>query len=335
MYLTKDAMITLIKDALIRNGVNEDIALKIAQTHTKSSYDGIYSHGTNRIPRFIDYIKKGWVIPNNKSTIEKQFGAITVLNGNLGPGVLNAFDAVDIAINSAKEYGIGLVGLNNTTHWMRGGSYGLYAASQGYVLISWTNTEANMPPWGGIEPRLGNNPFVMATPSSDGKVTILDMAMSQYAYGKLETTRLANQQLPYPGGFDKDGNLTSDPGLIEESLRILPTGYWKGSSFSFMLDILGAILTNGNQVTELDELRKGSCTACSQVFIVIDPKKITDTNRIDEIISKTKAYIKSSKLDNNTKEVLYPGEDFSIYNKLHDEKGIFIDDAIYEQIKAL
>lgn len=75
-----------------------------------------------------------------------------------------------------------------------------------------------MPLWGSDKRSVGNNPFCMAIPREDGPL-ILDMAMSLYAYGKLGVYRLAGKQLPYPGGFDKDGNLTCDPGAIEETMR--------------------------------------------------------------------------------------------------------------------
>ena len=170
----------------------------------------------------------------------------------------------------ADQYGIGMVGIRNTTHWMRGGTYGLYAARKGYAAIMWTNTESCMPPWGGRECRLGNNPFVMAVPSADGGEPLqLDMAMSQYSYGKLQVTRLAGEKLPYPGGFDDEGNLTDDPGAIEQSRRVLPVGYWKGSAFSFMLDILGSVLTDGIGAAGMDQKGYGSCGGCSQVMICL------------------------------------------------------------------
>ena len=77
--------------------------------------------------------------------------------------------------------------------------------------MSWINAESCMPLWGSDKRSVGNNPFCMAIPREDGPL-ILDMAMSLYAYGKLGVYRLAGKQLPYPGGFDKDGNLTCDPG---------------------------------------------------------------------------------------------------------------------------
>jgi 3-dehydro-L-gulonate 2-dehydrogenase len=325
-----------IKRAFIKHGMTEEKAETCARIHTETTYDGIYSHGTNRVARFVDYIKKGWVDINAEPTLEKEFGAIRIYNGNMGPGILNALKGVDAAIELADIYGIGLVGLKNTTHWMRGGTYGLYAANKGYISIMWTNTESCMPPWGGKDCKLGNNPFVMSIPGTDEYPMIqLDMAISQYAYGKLQVTRLAGKKLPYPGGFDKNGNMTDDPGAIEESMRIMPIGYWKGSAFSFMLDILGAALTDGIGAPDLDKKNMGSCGGASQVIILIDPKKTSSISSISEIINKTVAHIKTSALSEKSGGIHAPGEGTIASRKEHDEKGIFVDDSVWEEIKAL
>lgn len=323
-----------IKDVFLQYGMGEQKAEICARVHTESSRDGIYSHGTNRVSRFIQYVKDGWVEVNANPTLEKELGSIAVFNGNLGPGITNSFVAVDKAIELADKNGIGLVGIHNTTHWMRGGTYGLYAANKGYVAICWTNTESCMPPWGGTEVKIGNNPFVMAAPTESDPV-MMDMAMSQYAYGKLQVTRLAGKKLPFPGGFDKNGVLTDEPGPIEESMRILPMGYWKGASFAFMLDILGAILTDGIGAADIDQVGKGSCGGASQVFIIIDPEKISSKEYIYKTIEKAKSHIKSSELDEQAKEIWYPGEDYVRFRKENTEKGIFVDDSVWEEIKQL
>lgn len=334
MRIPFDDVKSQIKSVFIKYGMSEEKAELCARTHTESSLDGIYSHGTNRVARFIDYVKKGWVDVNADPVVEKEFGAVAVMNGNMGPGITNAYAAADKAMQLAKKNGIGLVGLHNTTHWMRGGTYGLYAANKGYVAISWTNTESCMPAWGGKDDTLGNNPFVMAAPTDKDPVMI-DMAMSQYAYGKLQVTRLAGQKLPYPGGFDSKGHLTDDPGAIEDSMRILPMGYWKGSSMAFMLDILGAILSDGIHAPEIDNNKKGSCGGASQVFIMIDPKQLTDINRIYEIISDMKKHIKNSELAEGTKSIWYPGEDYVINREKNTTEGILVDDSVWNEIKGL
>ena len=322
------------KRVFMKYGMDEPKADICARVHTESSLDGIYSHGSNRVSRFIGYVKDGWVDVNAEPSLEKSFGAIEVYNGNMGPGILNALFCADRGIELAMEHGIGLVGIRNTTHWMRGGTYGLYAASKGYVTISWTNTESCMPPWGGKDCKLGNNPFVMAAPGDTDPVMI-DMAMSQYAYGKLQVTRLAGQKLPFPGGFDKDGNITDDPGAIEESMRILPTGYWKGSSFAFMLDILGAILSDGVGAADIDGIGKGSCGGASQIFILIDPARVSSREHICETIKKAKEYIKSSAPAEGARDIWYPGEDYVKNRAENLEKGILIDDGVWAEIKSL
>ena len=221
------------RKAFINIGVPEDKARICARIHTESSADGVESHGLNRIPRFAEYVQKGLVDVHAEN-----------YDGHLGIGVTNALFCSDRALALAKEHGIGLVSIRNTTHWMRGGTYAWKMAKEGFIAISWINTESCMPMWGSDKPSVGNNPFCIAIPRKNGEI-VVDMAMSQYAYGKLGVYRLAGRQLPYPGGFDKDGNLTTDPGAIEDSMRILPTGYWKGSSLAIALDLAAAMISAG------------------------------------------------------------------------------------------
>jgi 3-dehydro-L-gulonate 2-dehydrogenase len=334
MRVSFDVMKSQIKKVFIKYGMPDEKAEVCARVHTESSNDGIYSHGSNRVARFVDYVKKGWVDINAEPSLEKEFGAVKVFNGNMGPGILNALHATDCGMELAEKYGIGMVGIKNTTHWMRGGSYGLYAAERGYIAISWTNTESCMPPWGGKDCKLGNNPFVMAMPGVDNPI-MLDMAMSQYAYGKLQVTRLAGKRLPFPGGFDKNGNITDEPGPIEESMRILPMGYWKGSSFAFMLDVLGAVLSDGIGAADIDTIGKGSCGGASQVFIIIDPKKACAEAELKKTIEKAITHIKGSALSENSMGIIFPGEDYVKARKNHAENGILVDDGIWEEILTL
>ena len=69
-------------------------------------------------------------------------------------------------------------------------------------FICWTNTCQNMPAWGASDPRIGNNPLVVSVPWNNEAI-VLDFAMSQYSYGKLESYKRAGKQLPFPGGFNK------------------------------------------------------------------------------------------------------------------------------------
>jgi 3-dehydro-L-gulonate 2-dehydrogenase len=327
-------MQTSIAAAFVNEGMKHDDAQLCARIHTESSCDGVNSHGVNRVARFVDYVAKGWVNLKGRPELVRQVGAIEVYDGQRAPGILNALFATDRAMQVAGEQGVGIVALRNTTHWMRGGTYGWRAADRGYVAISWTNTESCMPAWGAKDTRLGNNPFVIAAPRKKGNV-VLDMAMSQFSYGKLQATRLKGKNMPFPAGFDKHGTLTNEPGPVEESMRILPMGYWKGSGFAIMLDLLAAVLSEGSPTNAIDKIQQGSCTGCSQVFILIDPRKLGGETFTDQVADSVIDYLHGSAIAENSTEVLYPGESALRNRNEQFAKGIAVDDGVWKEVLAL
>ena len=329
-----DEMKATVKQAFLLAGMPEDKADTCARVHTESSRDGVYSHGLNRVERFVEYIHKGWVDVHAEPSMHNALGAMEVYNGNMAPGILNARFAMNRATELAEKNGLGLVSLNNTTHWMRGGAYGWQAADKGFIGICWTNTESCMPAWGAVSSGIGNNPFIMAVPRKEGHI-VLDMAMSQYSYGKLQVTRLKNQKLPYAGGFDKKGVLTDDPGAIEETRRILPIGFWKGSGFAVLLDIIAALLSGGLSTAAIDKFDKGSCGSCCQVFIAINPLKINTQEFIDKVLNETVLQLKSSVPVKENGEVFYPGENSLKTRQENMQLGIPVDDGVWATVKKL
>jgi 3-dehydro-L-gulonate 2-dehydrogenase len=317
---------------LIHHGFTDGKAEKCASVFAENSLDGVYSHGVNRFPRFIRYIQKGYVKADAEPELIHHSGALEQWNGNLGPGPLNAILATDRVMELAKKYGMGLVGLAHTNHWMRGGYYGWKAARGGFIFIGWTNTTPNMPAWGAKNPKLGNNPVVFAVPYHDQAI-VLDMAMSQYSFGKMEEKQLSGEKLPTPGGFDKEGNLTDDPREILETWRSLPIGYWKGSAFSLMLDILATLLSGGLSTAEIGT--KADEYEVSQVFIAIDPLKLINFPAINTALDAVVGDMKKSTLINEQSPVRYPGEKVLQIRQENLKFGIPVDQRIWDEIKRL
>lgn len=323
-----------IKRAFLNVGLSEEVAETCAEIHTQSSADGVESHGCNRVPRFVDYVKKGLVDPKGKPSLVAAKGAAENYDGNLGPGITNAIFCSDRAVELAKIHGIGMVTLKNTTHWMRGGTYAWRTAEKGYIGISWTNTESCMPMWGSDRASIGNNPFCIAVPREDGEI-VLDMAMSQYAFGKLGVYRLAGKKLPYPGGFDKEGKLTDDPAAIEESQRILPTGYWKGSSMALILDLVVSGLANGLSGSEIDEENRGSCTSCCQIFIAIDPYLFGLKEEIQKKWNDRVAHADAAHPIDPKHPVTCPGENTKARRSESEKTGVSVDETVWKQIQDI
>lgn len=317
---------------LLSIGFSEPRADKCAEIFTMNSLDGVNSHGINRFPRFVKNTLEGLVRPEATPSLEYKFGSIEQWNGNLGPGPLNATFAADRAMEIARDNGIGLVTLANTNHWMRGGTYGWQAAKKDFVFICWTNTCPNMPAWGATDPRVGNNPFVIAVPYHDEAI-VLDFAMSQYSYGKLEVLKKEGKLLPYPGGFNKAGEITSDPGEILESWRVMPVGYWKGAGFSLLLDIVATILSGGQSTHQIH-----SCTSeysVSQVFIAINIKCLKNYPSINRSIEQIIDDLHKSKPENPEAIIRYPGENLLQTRKINLEKGIPVSRDTWEKLKRL
>ena len=317
----------------ITNAFDYDLEGEVdGSVFTSSSVDGIYTHGVNRFPRFVQYIKEGFVKADAMPSLENKYGGIEQWNGNLGPGILNAIHATETVMRLAQQYGIGCVALRNTNHWMRGGTYGWQAAKAGYVFIGWTNTIANMPAWGAKDARLGNNPLVMALPYNDEAI-VLDMAMSQYSFGALELSAMKNETLSVYGGFDEEGKLTKDPSAILASNNPLPIGYWKGAGLALLLDLLATILSGGLATHEIS--KKEVEYGLSQVFIAIDISKLGNHSAIAKIIEEIlNDYHQSVPID-ESKKIMYPGESVLHTRKNNLANGIPVMKKVWDEIGSL
>jgi 3-dehydro-L-gulonate 2-dehydrogenase len=298
-----------------------------ARIFTENSRDGVYSHGLNRFPVFVQLVKDGFVDVLAEPEQTGNSGLVEHWDGHLAPGMYTATRAMESAIELAKKNGLGAVLVKNTNHWMRGGTYGRLAASAGCVGICSTNTIANMPPWEGLEPRLGNNPLVIAIPYKNEPI-VLDMAMSQFSYGKLQEYKLKGELLPVAGGYDQQGELTRDPEEISRSKRTLPIGFWKGSGLSLVLDILISSLSGGNSVAKITS--QGREYGLSQFFLCFDARKINES-----IIEEILEYTRSAGTVSDHQKILYPGENSFAKRITNEEAGIPVDANIWQQVLQL
>lgn len=307
-------------------GDARDAAVIFAQ----NSLAGVPGHGLNRFPRVVDYLDRGQIDPAAKATCTASFGAMERWDGHRGFGPLNAKKAMDRACALAKQTGMGLVALGNNNHWMRGGTYGAMAAEQGLIGICWSNTMPNMPAWGGKDRRIGNNPIILSVPRSDGTYVMVDCALSQFSYGKLEDARLKGNQLPVPGGYDAEGNLTTDPGAIEQTWRVLPMGYWKGSGLSILLDLMATILTGGNSVADIGSF--GDEVGLSQVMIAIDPARFNTAAETDAIVDRILADVQASEPVEEGVRVRYPAQREMQCIRENMELGVPVIEEVWESV---
>lgn len=318
---------------LEKAGFSEERGGLCARLFAENSLVGVASHGLNRFPEFMEHVRDGFVKVEAEPIMAACFGAWEQWDGGQGPGPINAYLCTERAMDLARQYGVGCVALRNTTHWMRAGAYGWKAAEAGFVFLCWTNTIPNMPPWGAREARLGNNPLVLAVPREEGPV-VLDMAMSQFSYGKLETLKRAGRELPVFGGFDAQGRLTRDPAAVLESQRPLPIGHWKGAGLALLLDLTAAILSGGQTSCRIG--RESVEYNISQVFIAFDPFRSPDATHIKGIVNEVLADLRAAApAADGGPPVRHPGEQLLRTRRENLEKGVPVDPEIWQRVKAL
>jgi 3-dehydro-L-gulonate 2-dehydrogenase len=238
----------------------------------------------------------------------------------------------------AQENGLGAVALANTTHWMRGGSYGWQAADAGFAAMCWTNTLPNLPPWGATSPAVGNNPLVLAVPRRDAEgrsaPIVLDIAMSQFSYGTLSAYRERGELLPFPGGFDEQGELTRDPAAVERTQRALPIGLWKGSGLAFVLDVLAAMLADGHATYEIpaDPLQE---VGQSQVFLAMAPSALTSIEELDRIATGAIDFLHAATPIEPGRIARYPGEGTLRIREESMRLGVAVDEPAWNALERL
>jgi 3-dehydro-L-gulonate 2-dehydrogenase len=308
-------------------GFTEEKADRLATIFADNTRDGVASHGINRFPRFIGQVRERIIDIDATATCICSAGAWEQWDAHHGPGPLQAEQAIRRAMDISGTYGIGVVALRNATHWMRGGTYGRIAAEEGYAAICWTNTTANMSPWGTTVHAIGNNPLVMAVPGEPYPV-VLDMAMSQYSYGKLQVLAAEEKTLPYPGGFAADGVLSSDPAPILETRQILPAGMWKGSALSVLLDLMAGIFSGGAFTASIPERED----TCAQVFLAIGKAPFANGWRttVHEAIERMECLCAQK-----GEQFTYPGKSASGRKVAAEREGIEVSDAMLERLATL
>ena len=314
---------------LLKSGFSREGSASCARAFAENTRDGVQSHGIDRFPGFVDYVRRGLVDSKAEPARLGGTGAIERWDGRRGAGILNALFCMDRAVGLAAQHGIGCVGLRNTNHWMRAGTYGLRAADAGCAGMCWTNTTGIMPPWGSSDPRLGNNPLVICIPRKPCHL-LLDMAMSQFSYGRMARDARQGNPLPVPGGFDEGGNLSDDPAAILRSRRPLPIGYWKGSGLAFMLDCLAAILAEGDATAQISG--RSDETGLSQVFIAVSLSPGGEhAASLDRIIDDLHAAVAIT----DASPVTYPGEAMYERRLEHERNGIPVDEETWRAIRRL
>jgi uncharacterized oxidoreductase len=316
------------------NGSNRSEAEAIARHLVGSNLAGHDSHGVVRVPRYVNYVRDGDVLPNRSATIDVDFGGVVVIEGNGGFGQSIGEQAVDIGIRRARELGVALVGIRHVGHMGRLGAWAEQAAAEGLVSLHFVNSPGSrgiqVAPFAGRDRRLAPNPMAIGVPAPTGPHFILDFTTSVVPEGKVLVALNEGKLLPEGAAVDADGNPTREPkdyyGPPAGSL--LPIGGHKGSGLCMAIDLLAGALTRGG-VADPNRLSFG---INSMLSIYVDPARRGSDAYLANAVTELSAWVKSAAPLDEGGEVLVPGEMSERNRRERLAHGIPIDAATWTQI---
>ncbi|MHA1903753.1 MAG: Ldh family oxidoreductase [Candidatus Thorarchaeota archaeon] len=343
-----EKLLDFVQRVMIRMQVPKDGAFYIADNLVKSNLRGIDSHGVGRVWRYVTGIREGYIIPDSEPTIAKDSLVIGNVDARNGPGQVAGVFGMNLALEKAREIGLGVVTVFNSNHYGFAGYYAMMALEHDLIGISLTNSEPLVVPTFGKNAMLGTNPIALCAPTLRNRPWVMDLATSVVPSGKLEVYDRLDQDIPDGWATNEDGRGTNNPGevlrnLYEGSGRggILPLGGegelhsgHKGYGLATMVEILSGILSGSNFGRALNYFKDGKYVfpSVGHFFMVIDPSYFieltTFKGRMDELIDE----LKGSEKAEGQSRVFVHGEKEYEEHKRREENGIPLDEKTTESL---
>ncbi len=331
MRVPKDELHKLMSNKLHKAGLTTEHADIVADVLLHADLRGVHSHGAMRVEYYAERIAKGGTTVNPNFTFEKTGPCSAMFDGDNAAGHVVAKIGMDKAIEMAKENGIAVVGMRRMGHSGALSYFVQQAAQEGLIGVSMCQSDPMAVPYGGAEPFYGTNPIAFCTPSADGRMITVDLAVTVQAWGKLLHARSRKEEIPPTWAVDKDGNPTTDPFNVGGLVHIAEA---KGYALALMVDVLSGVLMGvpyGNKVTSMySDLTAGR--ELGQLHLVIDPARFTDKAVFLSSINAMMEDLGNVKPAPGFGKVRYPGESSAMREADQLANGVEIVDDIYNYL---
>jgi LDH2 family malate/lactate/ureidoglycolate dehydrogenase len=307
--LAADALVRAVADCFLAAGIPAADAAIVAEDLVAADLEGVASHGVMLVPMYIERIRSGSVSKLSRGDVVSDLDASVVIDAGHALGQLTARQAVEIAIERARQFGMATVAVRNAFHFGTAGRYARMLADEGCVGMVMSNTRPLMPVTGGAEPLVGNNPIAIAVPSAGEFAPEVDMAMSAAAMGKIRNAAGAGQSIPEGWAADREGSPTTDPKSAIEGM-LLPAAGPKGFGLAFIIDLLAGGLSGGSMGADVRPLygKLDDPYQCSNVFIAIDVGHFVPRSQFEQRAKSEQDRVSASRRAPGVERVYAPGE---------------------------
>lgn len=335
MRYSSESLERFAKDVLRGFGCDDNEASIVANHLVLANLTGHDSHGIGMLPMYGEQVRDGNLIPNQTPDFHDPVGAISIVDAKRGFGHRMALLALDHAMKTVDQHRVAVLGLRNSGHVSRVGTYSEYCASKGYVSIHFVNVIGHQPlvaPFGAREAGFSTNPISMAMPVEGQAKPLLDMATSTVAFGKIRVASNKGEKVPLGYLVDAEGVPTTDPSPMAESKMgaLSAFGEHKGSGLGLFAELLAGALVGEETIANENYIPAGVFN--NMFSVIVDPSGFDSSDQVAKRTMEFCDFIKAKPAAKGVDELLLPGEPEKISQAKRLAEGVPVDDETMRQI---
>lgn len=316
-------------------GLAGEDARLTARSLVQANLRGVDSHGVLRLMQYVRTLRAGAVNPCPTVRVLQTDTVTALVDADGGYGYRPSHLAMDLAVERARQHGIGVVGVRNSHHFGMAALYVTPAAERGFVAVMVTNASPLLAPAGGREARVGNNPWAFGIPRRPpARPLVLDMALSQVALGKIRLAEAEGRPIPEGWALGRDGRPTTDAAEALRAGLLAPIGGYKGFGLALVAEVLAGVLTGSpfGLAADAHGRREGGV---GHLALAIDPGHFGPPDAFLDGVERLAAEILATPPAPGAGPVELPGDpEYRRYDERR-ARGIPLSDELAGQLVAL
>ena len=346
-YVSWELIGDFMASAFEKLGVPREEAEICADVLMESDRRGIESHGCNRFkPFYVDRINEGIQKAVTNFEVVRETPTTAVVDGHDGMGMVIGVKAMNMAIDKAKKYGMGMVAVRNSTHYGIAGYYATMAAKAGMIGITGTNARPAIAPTFGVENMLGTNPLTVGMPTDEDFPFVLDCATSITQRGRIEYYARNGKDTPAGMVIGRDGSAMTDSAailkdLVNRNAALAPLGGigeelagYKGYGYATVVEILSAALQSGSylkMLSGINEKGENVPLRLGHFFIAIDTEAFMGLDAFKKTAGSILRELRASQKAPGEERIYTAGEKEYLVWQERKDKGVPIGESVQKE----